>query len=77
MNYAINLLRQEIRDLENRIDRVIDNKYEVSRRGQAPVGASWNTSEKAELERLDKIQDEYEAAIKECEEALKCVVANA
>jgi hypothetical protein len=77
MDYAIKLLQDEIKDLNHKIDGVIDNKYDISQRGDAPAGASWNVSVKDEVARLDKIHNEYEDAIEQCDVALGWLIANA
>jgi hypothetical protein len=76
MEYAINLLREEIKDLGRKIDEVIDVKYHTERRGNAPSGASWNVSVESEMARLDKIHSDYEVAIEQCEKALEWIISN-
>jgi hypothetical protein len=73
MEYAINLLNNEIKDLERQITDVIEVRYRTNRRGAAPAGASWDVSEEDEMKRLDGLQKGYESAIEQCEEALEWI----
>jgi len=58
---AIALIKERLTELNQAIERIIDNMYSVGRRGDLPAGASWNNSQEQEIDRLEKFRDDYEA----------------
>lgn len=73
MKQVKQVLRNTITDTTRRIDNIIDDQYNLGRRGEAPKGATWNYSEEDQMNYLDNKKDELYTLIEECNTALELI----
>ncbi len=73
MDTVKDLLERTIRESEREIDGIIQEVYNISRRGKPPAGTSWNEPEHQIVARLDECRDDLNILTEECQQTLKLI----